>query len=103
MPHRVRDTSLPHLRVGAGQLFQPGRGGTRARLPFGGVIIAAGVITYGAVMVAVRGAPGAGEILDRPTEIGFGVAQAFGRAGVAKAARGAELDLHQPDIAVADE
>src|SRR6266700_3113611 len=53
-------------------------------LAFGDVVIAAGVIGHGAVVVAVCGTVGAGEILHRISEIGVGVAQAFGGAGVAK-------------------
>src|SRR5882672_4952432 len=55
-------------------------------LAFGGVVIAAGVIGHGAVIVAVCSAVGAGEILHRVSEIGVGITQAFGRAGVAEAA-----------------
>ncbi len=56
---------------------------------------------HGAVVVAFGGAPGAGEVFDAIGQVGFGIAQAFGVAGVADAARGRELDLHQPDGAAA--
>src|ERR1700688_545241 len=62
-------------------------------LPLGGVIIAAGVIGHGAAVVAICSAVGAGQIFDRIGQVGIGVAQPFGGAGVAEAARGRELDL----------
>src|ERR1700751_3813111 len=54
-------------------------------LPFRDVVIAAGVIGHGAMMIAVCGAVGAGEISHRIGEIGVGIAQPFRRSGVAKA------------------
>src|ERR1700675_1643045 len=82
-------------RLGSVDMFVP--------LALGGVVIAAGVIGYGAVVVAVRSAVGAGEIFDGVGEIGVGIAQAFGRAGVTKVARGRELDLHEADGAASSD
>ena len=56
---------------------------------------------HGTLVVAVRGAIGAGEIFDPIGEVGVGIAQALGVAAVAEAAGGRELDLHQPDGAAA--
>src|SRR3981189_2667408 len=66
-----------------------------------GVIIAARIIMHGAVVVATGGVIGAGKILYAVDEIGLGIPQAFSSARVAKARRGRELDLHQPDGAAA--
>ena len=56
------------------------------------------------IAVAIGGAIGAGEVLHGVGEVGVGIAQAGGIAGVADPARGRELDLHQPDgAAAADE
>ncbi len=52
-------------------------------------------------MIAVRRAVGAGEVANAVGEVGLGIAQAFGGAGVAEPARGRELDLHQADGAAA--
>ena len=52
------------------------------------VVIAARIITHGSAVIAVGGAIGAGEIFDAPGEIGVGIAQARGVAGVAEAACG---------------
>src|ERR1700730_18831287 len=75
----------------------------RETLPLGGLVISAGVIMHGAVVVAVGSAVGAGEIFHRISEIGVGIAQSLGGAGVAEAAGGGELDLHQPDGAAASD
>ena len=58
---------------------------------------------HGAVVVAIGGAPGAGEIFHAVNQVGIGIAQPFGVAGVAEAARGRELDLHQADGAAASD
>src|SRR5258707_11904280 len=55
-------------------------------LAFGGVVIAAGVIGHGAVVIAVCSAVGAGEMFHRVSEIGVGITQAFGRTGGAESA-----------------
>ena len=52
-------------------------------------------------MVAVCGAVCAGEIFHRVSKVGVGIAQSGGIAGVAEAACGRELDLHQADGAAA--
>src|SRR5258708_1127229 len=70
-------------------------------LVLGGFVIAARIIMHGAVVVAIGGAIGAGQILPAIGEIGVGVAQALGVAAVAEGAGGRELDLHQPDAAAA--
>ena len=54
-------------------------------------------------MIAIGGAIGAGEIFHRLGQIGVGIAQFLGGAGVAEAARGAELDLHQANGAAASD
>src|SRR5262245_28958897 len=59
----------------------------RRALTFGGLVIAARKIMDGAVVVAVRGAIGAGEIFDPISEIGVGIAQALRIASVAERAR----------------
>src|SRR5437764_11097430 len=64
-------------------------------LLLGGIVISAGVIMHRAVVVAVSSPVGAGEIFHTISEIGVGIAQPFGSAGVAKPAHGRELDLHQ--------
>src|ERR1700736_5370777 len=50
----------------------------RETLPLGGLVISAGVIMHGAVVVAVGSAVGAGEIFHRISEIGVGIAQSLG-------------------------
>src|SRR5579863_9912376 len=66
-------------------------------LTFRRVVVSARVIMDGAGVIAVGGAVGAGEVFYRVSQISVGVAQSLGRAGVAEAARGRKLDLHQPD------
>jgi hypothetical protein len=68
-------------RAGFGflQMFEP--------LVLGGEVITGGVIVHGAVVVAIGGAKGAGEVFDAVQQIGGGIAQAFGGAGVTKASR----------------
>src|SRR5664279_2223891 len=56
-------------------------------------------LSYGVKYLA--GAYRAGEIFDAITEIGIGIAQSRSVAGIAEAAGGRELDLHQPDRAAA--
>jgi hypothetical protein len=72
-------------------------------LLFGRLVIAGGVIVDGAVVVAIGGAKRTGKIFDAVHQIGCGIAQPFGGAAVAEAARGSELDLHQADRAAAPE
>src|ERR1700754_3875276 len=88
------------LRIGAGQFFPPRW--DLMPMPLGGVIVAAGLIAYLALVIAVCGVIGAGEIFHGPGQVGLWIAQSFGRAGVAETACGSELDLHQPDVAMAD-
>src|ERR1700745_3063404 len=98
------DAVPPSLREAAALLTRGLRFGMPdmpGTLPFRDVVIAAGVIGHGAMMIAVCGAVGAGEISHRIGEIGVGIAQPFRRSGVAKAAGSGELDLHQADRAAA--
>src|SRR5947209_13700138 len=84
-------------RVGVGEV-------SRLPLVLGGVVIAARIIMHGAGMIAMCSAVGAGEVFDPIGEVGVGVAQPCGVAGVAEAAGGREFDLHQPNAAaVADQ
>src|ERR1700737_2900737 len=69
----------------------------------GGVVIAARIIMHGARRITVCSAVSAGEIFDPIGEVGVRIAQAGGIAGVAEAARGRKLDLHQPDAAAASD
>ena len=55
-----------------------------------------------AVGVAVGGMIGAGEIFHRVCHVGVGIEQAGGGAAIAHGTGGAELDLHQAVIALAD-
>src|SRR3984893_2867493 len=76
---------------------------SRVPLALGGVVIAARIIMHGARMIAVCSAVGAGEIFDPIGEVGVRIAAAGSVAGVAEAARGRKLDLHQPDAAAASD
>src|SRR5450755_2579124 len=57
----------------------------RVSLALGGFVIAARIIMHGAVVIAVCGAIGAGEIFDAVGQIGIGIAQALRIAGITKA------------------
>src|SRR3984893_355058 len=76
---------------------------SRVPLALGGVVIAARIIMHGARMITVCSAVGAGEIFDPLGEVGVRIAAAGSVAGVAEAARGRKLDLHQPDAAAASD
>src|SRR5436305_818175 len=71
-------------RVGVGEV-------SRLPLVLGGVVIAARIIMHGAGMIAMCSAVGAGEVFDPIGEVGVGVAQPCGVAGVAEAAGGREF------------
>src|SRR5437899_3052666 len=58
-----------------------GRHDTLEARAFGGGIIPAGIIGHGALVVAVCGAVGAGEIFHRISKVGVGIAQSGGIAG----------------------
>src|SRR3984893_8515531 len=66
-----------------------------SRLPraLGDAVIAARIIMHRAGLIAMCSAVGAGEIFDPIGEVGVGVAEACGIAGVAEAAGGRELEL----------
>src|SRR5689334_20824637 len=105
--------AMPTAGPRAGGLYEPNEQVRRSEPLLGlgmeeplalcGVVIAARIIMHGASMVPVRGPIGAGEVLDPVGEIGLRIAQAGGVAGVAEAAGGRELDLHQPDTAAASD
>ena len=64
----------------------------------GVVIVAALVVADGLVGVTAADQVRAAQVLDRVFEVGLGVEQALGAAGVAHGAGGIVPDLHQPQI-----